>query len=70
MPRLTTLALLLACAGATSPTIPPTPPQQLNSSSTIKQLTYVARGPSEVPEAFPLGECQGDCENDDDGVWC
>jgi hypothetical protein len=65
MPRLTLAALLVACAGATS-TISPTPPSSLNSSSSIKQLTYVASGPSEVPEAFPLGECQGDCDNDDE----
>ena len=39
-------------------------PSTSSSPTTVKQLTFVAYGPTEVPEAYPLGECEGDCDDD------
>jgi hypothetical protein len=38
----------------------------LSASTTVKLLKFVANGPNKAPDAFPLGECEGDCDNDDE----
>jgi len=32
----------------------------------VKQLKFIANGPNRAPKAFPLGECEGDCDNDNE----